>query len=46
MEEKFKYDAYYVDHLSLWLDIKVLWQTFISVIKHKNINTEQSLKQS
>lgn len=43
-DEKFKYDCYYVDHISLWLDLKILYETFISVIKHKNINTEQSKK--
>ena len=39
-DEKFHYDAYYADHLSFLLDVKVLWQTFISVLGRKNINTE------
>lgn len=38
-EEKFLGDAYYVEHLSLWLDIKILWKTFTSVVFQKNINT-------
>jgi lipopolysaccharide/colanic/teichoic acid biosynthesis glycosyltransferase len=38
-DEKFKWDAYYADHISFWLDVKILWQTVISVLKRKNINT-------
>ena len=43
-EEKFKWDAYYADNVSLWLDIKILWQTVISVACRKNINTAQADK--
>lgn len=43
-DEKFKWDAYYADNISLWMDIKILFQTFWSVIARKNINTEQSYK--
>ena len=43
-DEKFKWDAYYADNLSFWMDIKILWQTVVSVIGRKNINTEQSYK--
>lgn len=43
-DEKFHWDAYYADHLTFWLDIKVIFQTVYSVVAHKNINTEQSLK--
>lgn len=43
-DEKFKWDAYYADNVSLWLDIKILWQTVISVIGCKNINTVQAKK--
>lgn len=42
--EKFKWDAYYVDHVSFWVDVKIIWKTIISVLAHKNINTEQSYK--
>ena len=38
-EEKSKWDAYYADNISLWMDIRILWQTFISVLGRKNINT-------
>ena len=40
-DEKIKWDAYYADHLTLWMDIKILWQTVVSVVAHKNINTVQ-----
>lgn len=43
-DEKFKWDAYYADHISFWMDVKILWQTVVSVIGRKNINTEQSYK--
>ena len=36
--KKFEYDVYYVDHLTLWLDIKILWMTFIKVIKTDGVN--------
>ena len=41
-EEKFHWDAYYADHVTFWMDIKILSQTVWSVIARKNINTEQS----
>ena len=43
-DEKYHWDAYYADNISFILDIKIMWQTVISVIRHKNINTEQSYK--
>lgn len=43
-DEKFRWDAYYAEHVTLWMDIKILFQTFWSVIARKNINTEQSYK--
>ena len=43
-DEKFHWDAYYADHISFWMDVKIIWQTVVSVILHKNINTEQSYK--
>lgn len=43
-DEKFHWDAYYADRVTMWLDIKILFQTFWSVIARKNINTEQSYK--
>lgn len=43
-DEKFHYDAYYADHLTFWMDVKIIFQTFWSVIARKNINTGQSYK--
>ncbi len=37
-EEKFKLDVWYVDHISLALDIKILVLTLHKVIRHVNIN--------
>ena len=37
MEEKIQCDCYYVDHMSLWLDIKIIFQTVRSVLKRENI---------
>lgn len=39
-EQKFKLDIYYVDHLSLWLDIKIIWLTIKKVIVREGINSE------
>lgn len=35
--EKFKYDVWYVNHLTMWLDIKILWMTIMNVIRRKDI---------
>ena len=43
-DEKFHWDAYYADHISFGMDLKIIWETVISVIARKNINTEQSYK--
>ncbi|WP_298632091.1 sugar transferase [uncultured Porphyromonas sp.] len=41
-EQKFKLDIYYVDHLSLWLDIKIIWLTIKKVVVREGINSETS----
>ena len=38
-DEKFHWDAYYAEHISFWMDVKIIWQTVVSVIGRKNINT-------
>lgn len=43
-EEKFKWDGYYAENVSFIMDVKIIFQTFYSVIARKNINTEQSYK--
>lgn len=35
--QKFEYDVWYVDNLSLTLDIKILWMTVMNVIRRKDI---------
>jgi lipopolysaccharide/colanic/teichoic acid biosynthesis glycosyltransferase len=35
---KFEYDVYYVDHVSLFLDLKILWMTFLKVIQTDGVN--------
>jgi lipopolysaccharide/colanic/teichoic acid biosynthesis glycosyltransferase len=39
-EEKFKLDVWYVDHVSLWLDIKILFLTVWKVFKRDGISQE------
>ncbi len=43
-QEKFKYDAYYVEHLTFWMDIKILVQTVKSVLVHENIYVSTEAK--
>jgi undecaprenyl phosphate N,N'-diacetylbacillosamine 1-phosphate transferase len=38
-QEKFEYDVWYVDHLSLSLDIKILLKTIEKVFKREGINS-------
>lgn len=45
-DEKFHWDAYYADNVTMWMDIKILFQTVWSVVARKNINTEQSYRKS
>lgn len=37
-DEKFKLDVWYVDHRSLWLDIKILWLTVRKVLVREGIS--------
>ena len=37
-DKKFEYDVWYVDHLSFWLDVKILVKTVMKVIKSEGIN--------
>lgn len=36
--EKFKLDVWYVDHLSLWVDMKIIFITIKNVLMRKDIN--------
>lgn len=42
-QEKFEKDIYYVDHVSLWLDIKILFKTVSVVLKREGISSETSV---
>ena len=35
--KKFEYDVWYVDHLSMMLDLKIVWMTVMNVLKRKDI---------
>ncbi len=37
-EDKFRLDVWYVDHWSLWLDVKILARTLVKVIRREGIN--------
>jgi sugar transferase EpsL len=37
-DEKFALDVWYVDNRSLWLDIKILWQTLAAVLSRNDIS--------
>jgi lipopolysaccharide/colanic/teichoic acid biosynthesis glycosyltransferase len=37
-EDKFKLDVWYVDHRSLWLDIRILWATVRKVVVREGIS--------
>lgn len=35
MLKRLDYDLYYLEHRSFWMDIKILWWTFVSIISGK-----------
>ena len=37
-EQKFEYDVWYVEHQSFLLDMKILWMTFLKVIKQDGVS--------
>ena len=38
-KQKFEYDVWYVDHVSLWTDLKVIFITINNVLRRKDINS-------
>ena len=38
--KQFEYDVYYVDHLTLWLDVKIFFMTILKVLKREGISEE------
>ena len=41
--EKFKLDVWYVDHCTLWTDLRVIWITVMKVITRADINNETGI---
>ncbi len=39
-EEKFRLDVYYVDHMSCWLDLKILWLTVWKVVRTEGVSAQ------
>lgn len=42
-EQKFELDIWYVENMSFWLDIKILWLTLLKVIKRSGISSSTSV---
>jgi len=41
-EQKFEYDVWYVENQSFLLDIKILWMTFLKVLKRSDVSSSTS----
>jgi lipopolysaccharide/colanic/teichoic acid biosynthesis glycosyltransferase len=39
-EQKFTLDVWYVDHRSIWLDLRIIFLTFWSVVAMRDISAE------
>ena len=37
MEERYRNDVYYAEHVSFWLDVKIIFMTILGVLRRKNI---------
>jgi undecaprenyl phosphate N,N'-diacetylbacillosamine 1-phosphate transferase len=42
-KEKFELDVWYVENISLSLDLKILWMTFLKVLKREGISANDSV---
>lgn len=40
--KKFELDVYYIDHVNFLLDLKILWLTFLKVIKKEGVNQTEN----
>ncbi|KKB35453.1 sugar transferase [Bacillus thermotolerans] len=40
-EEKVAYDKYYLEHMSFFFDIKIIWMTVISVVKSEGVRMNE-----
>lgn len=44
--KKIEYDLYYVEHISMWIDIKIVFETIVQVFKKTNAEiSEQGIKE-
>lgn len=41
MEQRINNDLYYVDHISFWMDLKIIWLTLLFVLRRKNIYSDE-----
>ncbi|KIL43748.1 sugar transferase [Jeotgalibacillus campisalis] len=41
-EKKFELDVWYVEHYSLWLDVKIIWMTVMRVVRPKGVSYPDS----
>ena len=41
--QKLEYDVWYVDNISLWTDIQIIWKTIISVVQRDGISAENNV---
>lgn len=44
LEEKYKYDCYYAENISFFMDVKILFKTVMAVIKSENIYVSNDSK--
>ena len=42
-EEKFALDLYYVDHISFWLDMKIILDTVLVVLRKDDVNASETV---
>lgn len=42
-EQKFEYDVWYVEHQSFLLDMRILWMTFLKVLKRSDISSSTAV---
>lgn len=41
-DEKFALDLWYVEHCSVFLDLRILWLTVLQVVRRKGINSDEA----
>jgi undecaprenyl phosphate N,N'-diacetylbacillosamine 1-phosphate transferase len=42
-KEKFEFDVWYTENRSFWLDMKILWLTFLKVLQRSDINSSANV---